>query len=105
MNKTLSLTKIRKLIDTHEVKYFALKPYGLEMLLLLYDTQKNGQEISIDEVYNALVSPMPRREAFGIFLNQLEQASLIEKRVHSNKRSMKKIELSRNIVKALNSLE
>ncbi len=52
------------------------------MLMLLYDAQKNGQEISIDEVYNSIVSPMPRREAFGVFLNELEHAFLINKKTH-----------------------
>ena len=74
------------------------------MVLFLYEAQKSGQELSIDEVYNSLVSPMPRREAFGIFLNQLAQASLIEKKTHSIKRSMKKIELSNDIIKTLDDI-
>lgn len=105
MNENLLLMKLRQFAEIKELRHFFSKPYGLELLLFLDECQKVGKEVYIDEVYNSLVSPMPRREAFGIFLNQLEQASLIEKKVNSIKRSMKKIELSRNVVKALNSLK
>lgn len=105
MNNTVTLTKLRKLIRTYELKHFMRKPYGLEMLLFLYEIQKNGQKISIDEVFKSLVSEMPRREAFGIFLNELEQASLIMKKVHATKRSRKTVELSNDVMKALDSLK
>jgi len=101
MGSTLSLARLQSLIEINGLKHFAQKPYGLELVMYLYEAQKAGKEVSIDEVYNSLVSPMPRREAFGIFLNQLEQASLIEKNTHSTKKSMKKIELSTDIFKAL----
>ena len=104
MGLTLSLAKLQRLLDSKRLKHFAQKPYGLEMVIYLYEAQKAGKEVSIDEVYNSLVSPMPRREAFGIFLNQLAQASLIEKKTHSIKRSMKKIELSNDIIKTLDDI-
>ena len=100
----LQLTQLKSLIKTPELKYFVQKPYGLEMVLFLYEAQKYGREVSIDEVYNSLVSPMPRREAFGLFLNQLQNAYLIKKKKHSSKNSMKKIELSSQVFNALDAM-
>ena len=105
MNNKVILTRLRKINCTHDLKHFMRKPYGLEMLLFLHECQTNGQEISIDEVYNSLVSVKPRREAFGIFLSELEQASLINKKVHATNKSRRVVELSNDVLKALDSLK
>ena len=61
MKTLLPLTKLQILLEVHGLKQFVQKPYGLEMVLYLYEAQKYGREVSIDEVYNSLTSPMPRR--------------------------------------------
>ena len=104
MNTCSYFRKLQELLSSKELGSFFLKSYGIELLLFLFEAQKNEKEFSVDEIYSLLISPKPRRESFGIFLNQLEASNLIEKGIHTNKKSMKKIELTLPFLNASNSM-
>ena len=58
----------------------------------------------IDELYSSLNSRLPRREAFGQYINRLDALGYIKKITHIQKKSMKSIILSANIIAELNKV-
>ena len=58
----------------------------------------------IDELYSSLNSRLPRREAFGNYINRLITLDYIKKISHSQKKSMKSIVLNEHIITELNKV-
>ena len=58
----------------------------------------------IDELYSNLNSGLPRREAFGKYINRLDTLGYIKKITHSQKKSMKSIVLRANIIAELDKV-
>lgn len=92
------------LLEQRLLRPFFERSYGLELVLKLFVLKTEENEVSIDELFGLLKSPTPRREAFGLFLNQLAEAQIIVKNKHSKKKTMKSIELSQNIFNLINDI-
>ena len=70
-------------------------------MLKLYDQSQSEAKMNIDELYSNLNSGLPRREAFGKYINRLVSSGYIKKITHNQKKSMKSIVLSTNIIAEL----
>jgi hypothetical protein len=92
------------LLSNNKLKSFYTTSYGFELMLKLYDQIQSETNMHIDELYLNLKSGLPRREAFGKYINRLEALGCITKITHSHKKSMKSILLSANIIAELNKV-
>ena len=73
-------------------------------MLKLYKKTQLEVSIHIDELYSSLKSGLPRREAFGKYINRLEGLNRVKKIPHSQKKSMKLIKLTENIITELDEV-
>ena len=92
------------LLSNKKLKFFYTTSYGFELMLKLYDQSQNKTNMHIDELYSNLNSGLPRREAFGKYINRLDILGYIKKTIHSQKKSMKSIVLSEHIIIELNKI-
>ena len=92
------------LLSNDKLRDFYTTSYGFELMLRLYNQSKLETNMHIDELYSSLNSRSPRREAFGQYINRLHASNNIEKKIHSQKKSMKSIVLSEHIITELNKV-
>ena len=92
------------LLSNSKLNGFYKTSYGFELLLKLYHQSQLKNNMHIDELYLNLNSGLPRREAFGKYINRLETLGYIKKTTHSQKKSMKSIVLSVNILAELDKV-
>ena len=92
-----------KIVSNPQLNGFCGQPYGLELLFYLYFRQSDGLETSIDKIFFELTTPVPRREAFGRYLEKLASNGHIKKISHSEKKSMKAVRLSDAVMTAVKS--
>ena len=92
------------LLSNNKLKIFYTTSYGFELMLKLYDQSKSETNMHIDELYSNLNSGLPRREAFGKYINRLVASGYIKKITHNQKKSMKSIVLSTNIIAELDKV-
>ena len=100
INKYIRFTDT--LLSNYKLRDFYTTSYGFELLLKLYNQNQLDVNMHIDELYSSLNSRLPRREAFGQYINRLQKSNNIEKKIHNQKKSMKSIVLSEHIIKELN---
>ena len=92
------------LLCNNKLKSFYTTSYSFELMLKLYDQSQSETKMHIDELYSSLNSQLPRREAFGQYLNRLQKSNNIKKITHTQKKSMKSIVLSANIIAELDKV-
>ena len=92
------------LLSNSKLNGFYKTSYGFELLLKLYHQSQLENNMHIDELYLNLNSGLPRREAFGKYINRLEAFGCIKKTTHRQKKSMKTIVLNKNIITELNEI-
>ena len=92
------------LLSNDKLRDFYTTSYGFELMLKLYNQNQLETYMHIDELYSSLNSRSPRREAFGQYINRLHASNNIEKRIHSQKKSMKSIVLSEHIIIELDNI-
>ena len=102
INKYIRFTDT--LLSNYKLRDFYTTSYGFELLLKLYNQNQLDVNMHIDELYSSLNSRLPRREAFGQYINRLHASNNIEKRMHSQKKSMKSIVLSEHIIIELDNI-
>ena len=102
INKYIRLTDT--LLSNDKLRDFYTTSYGFELMFKLYNQSQLETNMHIDELYSNLNSRLPRREAFGQYINRLHKSNNIEKKVHSQKKSMKSIVLSEHIITELNKV-
>ena len=106
--KSMNIKKYIRFTDTllsnDNLRDFYTTSYGFELMLKLYNQNKLEVDMHIDELYAGLNSRLPRREAFGQYINRLQKSNNIEKKIHSQKKSMKSIVLSEHIIIELNRI-
>ena len=100
INKYIRLTDT--LLSNDKLRDFYTTSYGIELMFKLYNQSQLETKMHIDELYSSLNSQLPRREAFGQYINRLQKSNNIEKKIHNQKKSMKSIVLSEHIIKELN---
>jgi hypothetical protein len=92
------------LLNIDKLRIFYTTSYGLELLLKLYNQNRLETNMYIDELYSCLKSGLPRREAFGKYINRLEGSGCVKKITHDQKKSMKSIKLSEHIITELDKV-
>ena len=92
------------LLSNENLKDFYTASYGFELMLRLYNQNQLETNMHIDELYSSLNSQLPRREAFGQYINRLQKSNNIKKIPHTQKKSMKSIVLSEHIITELNKI-
>ena len=92
------------LLSNDKLRDFYTTSYGIELMFKLYNQSQLETNMHIDELYSSLNSQLPRREAFGQYINRLHASNNIEKRMHSQKKSMKSIVLSEHIIIELDNI-
>ena len=92
------------LLSNYKLRDFYTTSYGFELMLRLYNQSKLETNMHIDELYLNLKSGLPRREAFGKYIKRLDSLGCINKISHSQKKSMKSIVLSENIIAELDKV-
>lgn len=92
------------LLSNKKLRDFYSTSYGFELMLKLYKQSQLETNMHIDKLYSSLNSRLPRREAFGQYINRLHTSNNIEKKVHNQKKSMKSIVLSEHIIIELNKV-
>ncbi|WP_435229008.1 hypothetical protein ACMAZE_10485 [Pseudopelagicola sp. nBUS_20] len=94
----LSFDEFKKVFDclkyTRDFNVFFEKPYGLELLMELNENFVLGLDASIDEVFIKLKTASCRRDAFGRYINRLEEVGALVKTTNSRKKSMKSLTLT-----------
>jgi hypothetical protein len=102
IDKYISFTDT--LLSNDKLRDFYTTSYGLELMLNLYKQSQLETNMHIDELYSSLKSQLPRREAFGNYINRLITSDYIKKISHSQKKSMKSIVLNEHIVTELHKV-
>ena len=104
MNINIYIKSTDTLLSNENLKVFYTTSYGFELMLNLYKQSQLETDMHIDGLYSSLKSQLPRREAFGNYINRLHASNYIEKRIHSQKKSMKSVVLSEHIITELNKV-
>jgi hypothetical protein len=102
INKYIRFTDT--LLSNDKLRNFYTTSYGFELMLNLYNQRQFETKMHIDELYSNLKSGSPRREAFGKYINRLVILCYVKKITHSQKKSMKSIVLSENIIAELDKV-
>ena len=98
----LSLENIKKINTNYQIKIFFEKGYGCELFLILWDDYDNKSTLSIERTLDKLSLNKPRREAFSRFIARLEANSCIKRSIHTEKKSMRSLSLTDEIINFYN---
>ena len=87
IDKYISFTDT--LLRNEKLRDFYTTSYCIELMFKLYNQSQLETNMHIDELYSSLNSQLPRREAFGQYINRLHSSDNIKKITHTQKKSMK----------------
>ena len=79
-------TKYLLLLKIEDISKICSKPYGFELLILIYDQTKNNTDIGIEETYDKLMFNRSQRPAFINFINDLEHRGIISRNISKTKK-------------------
>ena len=79
-------TKYLSLLEIKDISKICSKPYGFELLVLLYYQTKSNTDVGIEDTYNTLLFNRSQRPAFINFINKLEHKGIISRQVSSIKK-------------------
>ena len=74
------------LLKVKEISKICSKPYGFELLILIYYQTKNDSDIGIEEIYDKLVYNKSQRPAFINFINELEHKGIVSRQISTTKK-------------------
>jgi len=97
-SKYLSLLKIE------HISKICSKPYGFELLILIYNQTKNNSDIGIEEIYDKLMYNKSRRPAFISFINELEHKGIISRQTSTTKKSKVLLRFSVDLMNEINQI-
>ena len=63
------------------------KPYGFELMILLYNQTKNNTYDGIEDTFNAILFNRSQRPAFINFINELEHKGIISRQISITKKA------------------
>ena len=87
-----------KLLSVNSVNRFCSKPYGLELLILLYDFTKKNDEYGIEETFEMIRYNRCKRPAFLSFVKDLEAEGIIFRIQSKVKKSRSLLRLSQDTI-------
>ena len=98
----MNLIRYQKLLSHDGARAFLAKPYGLELLFILHESERNLADNGIEDSYDLLMYLKPRRAAFSSHINSLEANGHIIKAVSEKKASKSVLRMSTDVRKAFN---
>ena len=87
-----------KLLSIKKVRQICSKPYGFELLILLYDITKNDHEYGVEETYEMLQNNVCKRVAFLSFIKDLEAEKIIVRSTSKIKKSRILLRLNQDLI-------
>ena len=87
-----------KLLSVKSVNRFCSKPYGFELLILLYNFTRNNDEYGIEETYEMIHYNKCKRPAFLRFVKNIEAEEIIVRLQSKVKKSRSLLRLNQDIV-------
>ena len=87
-----------KLLDVDSVNRFCSKPYGFELLILLYDFTRNNDEYGIEETFEMIQYNRCKRPAFLSFVKDLEAEGIIFRLQSKVKKSRSLLRLNQDTI-------
>ena len=96
--KYLALLKIK------DVAKICSKPYGFELLILIYNQTNNNSDIGIEETYDKLMFNKAQRPAFINFINELEYKGIVSRHISTTKKSKVLLRLSVDLINEINQI-
>jgi len=87
-----------KLLDVDSVNRFCSKPYGFELLILLYDFTRNNDEYGIEETFEMIRYNRCKRPAFLSFVKDLEAEGIIFRLQSKVKKSRSLLRLNQDTI-------
>ena len=96
--------KYLSLLEIKEVSIICSKPYGFELLILLYNQTHNNYDTGVEETFESLMFNRSQRPAYINFLNELEQRGIILRQTSQLKKSKVLLRLNKNLMNEINQL-
>ena len=92
------------LLKVKEISKICSKPYGFELLILIYYQTKNDSDIGIEEIYDKIMYNKSQRPAFISFINELEHKGIISRQVSSIKKSKTLLRLNVKLIDEIHQI-
>ena len=92
------------LLKVKEISKICSKPYGFELLILIYYQTKNNSDIGIEEIYDKLMYNKSQRPAFINFINELEHKGIVSRQVSTTKKSKVLLRFSVDFMNEINQI-
>ena len=93
-----------KLLDVDSVNRFCSKPYGFELLILLYDFTRNNDEYGIEETFEMIQYNRCKRPAFLSFIKDLEAEKIVVRMPSGIKKSRILLRLNQDFVHEIDQI-
>ena len=96
--------KYHSLLEVKEISKICSKPYGFELLILIYFQTINNDDIGIEETYEKLMFNKSQRPAFINFINELEHRGIISRHTSKTKKSKIVLRFSMDLMNEINQI-
>jgi len=96
--------KYLSLLEIKEISIICAKPYGFELLILLYNQTRNNYDTGVEETFDSLMFNRSQRPAYINFLNELEQRGIILRQPSQLKKSKILLRLNKNLMNKIDQL-
>ena len=92
------------LLKVKEISKICSKPYGFELLILIYYQTKNNSDIGIEEIYDKIIYNKSQRPAFISFINELEHKGIVSRQISTTKKSKVLLRFSVDFMNEINQI-
>ena len=92
------------LLKVKEISKICSKPYGFELLILIYYQTKNNSDIGIEEIYDKIMYNKSQRPAFISFINELEHKGIVSRQISTTKKSKVLLRFSVDLMNEINQI-
>ena len=97
-------SKYFSLLKVKDVSKICSKPYGFELLILIYNQTKNNSDTGIEETYNNIMYNKSQRPAFINFINELEHKGIVSRHISTTKKSKVLLRFSVDLMNEINQI-
>ena len=96
--------KYFSLLEVKDISRICSKPYGFELLILIYNQTKNNSDIGIEEIYDKIMYNKSQRPAFINFINDLEHKGIVSRHIRTTKKSKILLRFSVDLMNEINQI-
>jgi len=96
--------KYFSLLKVKDISKICSKPYGFELLILIYSQTKNNSDTGIEETYDKLMFNKSKRPAFISFINELEHRGIVSRHISTRKKSKVLLRLSVDLINEIDQI-